>query len=62
MIFHLIVDLLNIILIRPNSGVNMTVDVIVALLMIRIPVYIVGKSFYDNTLIEKKALLVQRWF
>lgn len=40
----------------------MTVDIIVALLMIRIPVYIVGKSFYDNALIEKKALLVQRWF
>ncbi len=32
----------------------MTVDVIVALLMIRIPVYIFGKPFYDNALIEKK--------
>gem|GEM_PF-5266633 len=32
----------------------MTMDVIVALLMIGVPVYIVGKSFYDNALIEKK--------
>ncbi|ELQ6221476.1 hypothetical protein ACOJD8_001841 [Cronobacter turicensis] len=36
----------------------MTMDVIVALLMIGVPVYIVGKSFYDNALIEKKGTTV----
>lgn len=35
----------------------MTMDVIIALLMIGVPFYIVIKSFYDNELIEKKALL-----
>ncbi|ELY5851191.1 hypothetical protein ACWPSR_004281 [Cronobacter turicensis] len=33
----------------------MTMDVIIALLMIGVPFYIVIKSFYDNELIEKKG-------
>lgn len=54
MIFHLIVDLLNISLIRPNFGANITMGVIVVLLMVGVPIYIIEKSFYDNTLIEKR--------